>query len=81
MTECRHHSNLGSKSHVVDGMLGALMFAGAEVEENLAGSVHIGQRTTGDVDVAWTEVVQNETYVMTRVQQSTAHLQPTRPRG
>ena len=52
------------------------MFVGAEVKENLAGSVRVGQRSTGDVDVAWTKVVQEQSHVMPGVYQGPAHLQP-----
>ena len=69
-----YSSDLGSESHIVDGVLGALMFAGAEVEQNLAGSIHIRQRSAGDVDVTRTKIVQDESNVVTRVHQSAAHL-------
>jgi len=56
-------------------MFGAAVFAGAEVEENLAGSVQIRQWSAGDVDVARAEVVQNQSHVVAGVYQSSAHLQ------
>jgi len=76
-----HPSDLGSKSHVVDGVLGALLFAGAEVEEDLAGSVQIRQRTAGNVDVARAEIIQYQSHIVTRVYQSSAHLQSLSRQG
>jgi len=51
------------------------VFAGAEVEEDLADSVHVRQRSAGDVDVARAEVVEDQSDVVTRVHQRSAHLQ------
>ena len=57
MNNSHHNSDLGSERHVVDGVFGTLMFVGAEMEQNLAGSVRVGQWSTGDVDVAWSEII------------------------
>jgi len=69
-------SYLGGESDVVDGVFGALMFVGAEVEENLADSVEVRQRSAGDVHVAWSQIIQDQSHVVTRVHQRPAHLQP-----
>ena len=46
------------------------------MEENLGRSVRVGQRSTGDVDVAWTEIIEDQSHVVAGVYQGPAHLQP-----
>ena len=73
---CEHgaRGDLGGESRVVDGVLGAAVFAGAEVKEHVADSVHVRQRSAGHVDGARTEVVDDQSHVVTGVHQRAAHL-------
>jgi len=66
--------DLGGESRVVDGVLGAAVFAGAEVEEHVADSVHVRQRSAGHVDGARTELVDDQSHVVPGVHQRPAHL-------